>query len=81
MRRRTFIVGWGGAAVWPVVARAQQGDRERRIGVLMNLASDDPESADRAAAERMGRAESHPFRSSGQNSANEGCSPSVLSIT
>ena len=31
--------------------------------------------------ERMGRTESHPFRSSGKNSANEGCSPIVLSIT
>jgi ABC transporter substrate binding protein len=34
MRRRDFIAGLGSAAVWPLVARAQQGDRMRRIGVL-----------------------------------------------
>ena len=42
MRRREFIalVG-GGAAVWPLVARAQQGERMRRIGILLPATADD----------------------------------------
>src|SRR5215831_6626323 len=42
MRRRDFIAGLG-AAAWPVLAHAQQGDRVRRIGVLMALDENDPE--------------------------------------
>jgi putative ABC transport system substrate-binding protein len=41
MRRREFIAGIGGVA-WPLVARAQQGDRVRRIGVLSALDENDP---------------------------------------
>jgi putative ABC transport system substrate-binding protein len=42
MRRREFIAGLGSTAAWSVVARAQQGDRVRRIGVLMPPDENDP---------------------------------------
>ena len=51
MKRREFVTLLCGAAVaWPMVARAQQPDRMRRVGVLMGQAADDPEAQTRVAA-------------------------------
>src|SRR5690349_7520153 len=55
MRRREFLVALGtGVTVWPALARAQQAARMRRIGVLMNLAADDPQAPARVAAFAQG---------------------------
>ena len=55
MKRRAFITLLGGAAVaWPRAARAQQGERMRRIGVLMLYPENDPQGQLRATAFRQG---------------------------
>jgi putative tryptophan/tyrosine transport system substrate-binding protein len=54
MKRRDFITLLGGAAMWPLAARAQQAGRVRRIGVLMGFPESDPEAQLRVAAFREG---------------------------
>jgi putative ABC transport system substrate-binding protein len=50
MKRRQFIAGLGSTVGWPLAARAQQGDRVRRIGVLVSLDENDPEGKRRISA-------------------------------
>jgi putative ABC transport system substrate-binding protein len=52
-KRRAFVTLLGGVATWPIAVRAQQTERMRRIGVLMNRAADSPEGQARVAAFRQ----------------------------
>ena len=54
IRRRELIAGLGSTAAWPMAARGQQRERMRRIGVLMGMTPDDPESQVRLAALAQG---------------------------
>ena len=58
MRRRDFIRLSCVAVTWPLAARAQQGERARRIGALINRAAGDPEAADYIGAFVQGLGES-----------------------
>jgi putative tryptophan/tyrosine transport system substrate-binding protein len=67
MKRRDFIRLFGGAAAWPVAARAQQRERVRRVGVLTVSAADDPDAQTRLAAlrqalQQLGWIEGHNLR-------------------
>ena len=57
IQRRKFLATLGGAAAWPLAARAQQTEHTRRIGVLMNTGADDPQSPLRLAAFLQGLSE------------------------
>jgi hypothetical protein len=54
LKRREFITLLGGAAAWPLAARAQQPTHLRRIGMLIGYSENDPETQARLSAFRQG---------------------------
>jgi hypothetical protein len=70
LKRREFITLLGGAAVaWPLAARAQQGERMRRIGVLMNASANAKQQANlatfRQVLQQLGWTDGRNVRSNG----------------
>jgi hypothetical protein len=57
LNRRAFITLLGGAAAWPLAARAQQAERMRRVGVLISSTESDPQVRGQTAAFRQGLSE------------------------
>ena len=76
--RRKFLAMLGGAAAWPLAARAQQGERVRRVGVLMSYLDNDLEAQAWVAAfyqglQKLGWVEGHNIHSDSRWARGERC--------